>query len=379
VTFPNPDRRSPQHHLIVGLVVLGLGVILLLDRVGILAADRIFLFWPLILIWLGYHRFVRATSMTSRFWGGFIFLLGVAFQAEELGFSHVRLDTVWPVLLICGGILLIMKRYEQRNEWQQGPPPGPSMDPPPQPGPTFDVPPAPPAPPMDIPPSVAPGPTPASSAYQAPEPTPGLSAAPPPPPPGAAPSSFSFPGPPPTQSNFTGAPGNQRWPNDKNWNDFEKGVHDFGQKMDQFGERMYHNWHRSASNSGSYSQSGASRLNEVNIFWGGKKKIIAKNFVGGEVVAIFGGYEIDLTEAAMAGDQIEIEAVNIFGGGEIRVPLGWEVYMQTVGIFGGCGDRTRHPDPIPAGAKFPDGTPVPQPKRLIVKGVAIFGGLTVRH
>jgi len=149
--------------------------------------------------------------------------------------------------------------------------------------------------------------------------------------------------------------------------------------MDQFGERMYQNWHRSASSSGNYAQSGASRLNEVNIFWGGKKKIIAKNFTGGEVVAIFGGYEIDLTEAEMAGDQIFIEAVNIFGGGEIRVPLGWEVYMQTVGIFGGCGDRTRHPDPVPPGAKYPDGSPVPQPKRLIVKGVAIFGGLTVKH
>ena len=44
---------------------------------------------------------------------------------------------------------------------------------------------------------------------------------------------------------------------------------------------------------------------------------------GGEVIAIFGGYEIDLTEAGMAGDYIEIEAVNIFGGGEIRVPAGW--------------------------------------------------------
>jgi hypothetical protein len=379
VTYQDPYRRSSQHHLVVGLVIVGLGVILLLDRIGILAADRVFLFWPLIVIWWGYRMFVNATSLTRRFWAGFIFLLGVSFQAEALGIGHIRFDTVWPVLLICAGILLIMKRYEQRNEEQLGPPP----DAPPQPGPAMDVPPPPPGPPMDIPPSgvqgQVPGAPPITPPYQAAEPAPGSNAVPPPPTPGAAGSSFQFNAPPSTQSNFAGAPTGQRWPDDKSWNEFHKGVHDFGQKMDQFGERMYQNWHRSASSSGNYSQSGASRLNEVNIFWGGKKKIISKNFVGGEVVAIFGGYEIDLTEAAMAADQIEIEAVNIFGGGEIRIPLGWEVYMQTVGIFGGCGDRTRHPDPVPPGAKFPDGSPVPQPKRLVVKGVAIFGGLTVRH
>ncbi|MGB9068048.1 MAG: DUF5668 domain-containing protein, partial [Candidatus Acidiferrales bacterium] len=133
---PNPYRRPAQNHFIVGLVILGLGVILLFDRIGILDAGRIFLFWPLILIWFGYHRFVHAPSMSRRFWGGFLLLLGVSFQAEELGFSHVRFDTIWPVLLICAGILLILKRYEARNSWENIPP-----GPPPPAGSTIDVPP----------------------------------------------------------------------------------------------------------------------------------------------------------------------------------------------------------------------------------------------
>jgi hypothetical protein len=373
VTFQDPYRRSPQHHLVVGLVIVGLGVILLLDRIGILAADRIFLFWPLVLIWWGYRLFVHANSLSRRFWGGFVFLLGLSFQAEALGIGHIRFDTIWPVLLICGGILLIMKRYEQRSEEQYGPP-----DVPPQPGPAIDVPPQPPGPPPDTPPTMAYGPPPVTQPQQAADALPASAATPPMPEPGAA-GTFHFGSRPSTQSNFADGPTGQRWPDDKSWNEFHKGVNDFGQKMDQFGERMYEKWHGNASRSGNYSQSGASRLNEVNIFWGGRKKIIAKQFAGGEVIAIFGGYEIDLTEAGMAGDYIEIEAVNIFGGGEIRVPAGWDVYMQAVGIFGGCGDRTRHPDPVPAGAKNPDGSAVPQPKRLIVKGVAIFGGLTVKN
>ena len=81
----------------------------------------------------------------------------------------------------------------------------------------------------------------------------------------------------------------------------------------------------------------------------------------------------------MLGNQIEIEVVNIFGGGEIRVPGNWEVVMDTVGIFGGCSDRTFHPDRSAPGATNPDGSSAPQPKRLIVKGVAIFGGLGIKN
>ena len=370
----NPYRRPAQNHFIVGLVILGLGVILLLDRVGILDAGRIFLFWPLILIWFGYHRFVHAQTLSRRFWGGFLLLLGVSFQAEELGFSHVRFDTIWPVLLICAGLLLILKRYEARNYWENAPP-----DAPPPAGPAIDVPPGPAPPsgsPVDPSPEAAPGPPPSPPPFSASGPPPGASATPPSTATGAATSSFHVGDPSRVRSNFAGELRGRRWPDrEKNRDEFRQHMHDFGQRMDEFGERMYENWR----GGGNYSQTGAPHLNEVNIFWGGKKKIIAKNFSGGEVVAIFGGYEIDLTEAGMQADQIVIDVVNIFGGGEIRVPSNWEVVMETVGIFGGCSDRTYHPEHPPQGAANPDGTPAAQPKKIIIKGVAIFGGLGIKN
>jgi predicted membrane protein len=406
VTYPDPDRRPAAHnHFIVGLIILGVGCILLLDQVGILDAGRIFMFWPLLLIWFGYFKWTRAQSVTQRFWAFFLFLLGLSFQAEELGFGHIRFETIWPVLLICAGILMILKRYEARNQPEQMPPDAN----PPGPGPTIDVPPNPGVPPIDVPPSgsvggpsvatppyqglppapgsnVAPLPPPPSSQtwpppgpppFQPSEPSAGSTATPPPNPTGTANSPFGFCPPPKAHANFGGGgPTGQGWSRgDKSWDDFHKDMHDFGRKMDEFGERMYGQW-RGQRN---YSQSNAPRLNEVNVFFGGKKKIVAKNFAGGDVVAIFGGYEIDLSEADMTGSPIEIEVVNIFGGGEIRVPPGWEVSLQTVGIFGGCGDRTWHPEPAPPGAKYPDGSPVPPPKRLIIKGVAIFGGMTVKN
>jgi hypothetical protein len=358
------DLRRSNRHFIVGVIILALGLILLLDQIGILDASRIFLFWPLALIYFGYYRFTHTRTMSGRFWGGFCLLLGISFQAEELGYSHVRLDTVWPVLLICAGILLILKRYETRSCWEDTPPGAP-----PPHGPTIDVPPGdPPTPP----PSPAAEATPGATAT----PPPGGSAAPSPNAAGASNSSFRVGGPAQTHSNFAGEPTGQRWPGaEKPWDDFHKNMRDFGQRMDEFGERMHKTWQNPAN----YSESGSPRINEVNIFWGGKRRIVTKNFSGGEIVAIFGGFDIDLTESDMQGSQIEIEVVTIFGGGDIRVPRNWEVVMDAVGIFGGCSDRTYHPDPPAPGATNPDGSPVPQPKRLIVKGVAIFGGLNVKN
>jgi hypothetical protein len=363
------DLRNSNRHFIVGVVILALGLILLLDQIGILDASRIFLFWPLAVIYFGYYKFTHTNRMAGRFWGGFCLILGISLQAELLGYGHIRFDTIWPVLLICAGILLILKRYEQRSYWDHTPP-----DVPPVAGPRIDVPPgAPPptVPGMDFPPGATASPPPVPP----PRTTPGATATPPPNTVGASNPPFRAGG-PETHSNFADDPTGRRWPHhDRPWNEFEENMRDFGQRMDEFGERMHRKW----QDPGNYSETGSPRLSEVNIFWGGKRRIISKNFSGGDIVTIFGGFDIDLRESDMLGNQIEIEVVSIFGGGDIRVPLGWEVVMDAVGIFGGCGDRTQHPDQPPPGATNPDGSRVPHPKRLIVKGVAIFGGLNVKN
>jgi hypothetical protein len=332
------SRRS-NRHFIVGVLILLLGFVLLLDQLGFVEANKIFMFWPLVLIYFGLNRFFGYRDSVARFWGGFLILLGVCFQLEELGLSHIHIATIWPVFLICAGVLLILRRYESRNRWTEGPIPGPP------PGPVSGQPPG-------APPGVPPIPTTGAQPQ-----TPGAS--------NDAPSAFDAA---PTQSNF--APG--FWDNSRRsanpWNEFHH-------RMDEFGERV----NDSFRNAGNWSDSTAPRLNEVNLFWGGRRRIISKNFVGGEIVTIFGGFEIDLRESDIQGSEVEIEVVTIFGGGEIRVPGNWEVILETVGIFGGCNDRTVRPDrPVP-GATAPDGSPLPQPKRLVIKGVAIFGGLGVKN
>jgi hypothetical protein len=335
------DPLHPNRHFVVGVIILLLGVILLLDQLGFADARKIFLFWPLILIYFGVNKLVTSYDMVGRFWGGFLTLLGLSFQLEELGLSRIRFGTIWPVFLICVGVLLVLRRYESRGYY--APPP-----PPPDP--------ASPTPPGSEPP-IAGSPTPQAAPAQAP-------------PPQAAPDTSAPGG---GQPNWAPGVDPNWWPREDPWRRFQ-------QRMNRFSERTGKKWqppHSHWQPSSNWYDSSSPRLDDVNVFWGGRRRITSKNFMGGDIVAIFGGFEIDLTQADFPGNQVVVEVVTIFGGGEIRVPANWEVIVDSVGIFGGTGDRTSHPQPQNQEAAKAAGTaPV---KRLIVKGVSIFGGLTLKN
>jgi predicted membrane protein len=109
-------------------------------------------------------------------------------------------------------------------------------------------------------------------------------------------------------------------------------------------------------------------LDSVNVFGGGHKIINSENFKGGSIVSVFGGAEIDLTNAKLAEGNNIIEVVAIFGGATIIVPPDWKVDVDVLAIFGGFGDkRTKDPNKT-----FQDG------KILTVKGVVLFGGGEVK-
>jgi hypothetical protein len=108
-------------------------------------------------------------------------------------------------------------------------------------------------------------------------------------------------------------------------------------------------------------------VSEWAIFGGGKRRVQTQDFRGGQANAMFGGFEIDLRDAQMAGDSAAIDVFCFCGGGEIRVPESWNVSLKAVAIFGGQDDKTRPPAP---------GVPH---KELLVTGFILFGGLGVKN
>ncbi len=106
----------------------------------------------------------------------------------------------------------------------------------------------------------------------------------------------------------------------------------------------------------------------IAVFGGFKRAITTNDYRGSDYVAFFGGGEVNLRQAGMQADAAVLTITAIFGGFTIKVPPQWLVVNELVGIFGGHEDKTVQP--------FPD---APGVKRLIIRGVAVFGGVTIKN
>jgi hypothetical protein len=106
-------------------------------------------------------------------------------------------------------------------------------------------------------------------------------------------------------------------------------------------------------------------LESVTIFGSVKKLVYSKNFLGGDIVSIFGGAEINLTQADFKGN-IVIEMVQIFGGAKLIVPPHWQIRSEMVAVFGGIEDKR-----APQNSYDED-------KVVILNGTTFFGGIEIR-
>jgi Domain of unknown function (DUF5668) len=255
-----------NHGLIPGAIVIGIGVLFLLQNFHILYIWDWWRFWPVAVIAAGLVKLVDSTYGSGRVMGGIMVGVGAIFLGNTLGFFDVTIGELWPLFLIGLGLMMLGNRV-----W----------------GPSF--------------------------------------------------------------------PGPGHW---------DKGHWDKGQWDKGTWNKGTWNKGTGADATGSYST-----LNEVAIFGGGKRKVTSQDFKGGELTAIFGGFEVDLRYAGMTGDSAVLEINAIFGGAEVRIPDTWTAVVKGVGIFGGYGDESAAPNPATN----------PQIKRLFVKGAAVFGGVTVKN
>lgn len=110
-------------------------------------------------------------------------------------------------------------------------------------------------------------------------------------------------------------------------------------------------------------------LDSVVVFGGVKKRVISKNFLGGDVVTVFGGTEINLTQADLNG-VATLDLTQVFGGTKLIPPANWKIQSSDmVAIFGGIDDK--RPPTSQADTE-------PVEKTLILKGTCLMGGIDIR-
>lgn len=233
------DERLPRvgPSFFPGLIIVLIGVVLLLDRMGYVRAGNVFDYWPLLLVAIGLGKVVSSRHSGGQVSGIIIATIGIVIFCQRQGYISLDWSVIWPVILIVIGLSALAKAFMARAD-------------------------------------------------------------------GLDPNSIS-----------------------------------------------------------------QSVVSEWVVFGGSKMVNTSTDFRGGELLAVFGGYQLDLTRTQMAQDHAVLRLTAIFGGIEVVTPEDWMVVTKGVPIFGGFDDKTLHPKPRPD----------KQQKTLVVKGFAMFGGIEVKN
>jgi len=117
------DRRHQisKPSLVASLLIVTLGVILLLDRMEMIEAGRIFRHWPLLLVLAGASRLLqRGCQGGARTCGGILLLAGVLLELSTIGALHLHWDTIWPLFIIVAGLSLLFHAFYDRRPAEDG-------------------------------------------------------------------------------------------------------------------------------------------------------------------------------------------------------------------------------------------------------------------
>jgi Cell wall-active antibiotics response 4TMS YvqF/Domain of unknown function (DUF5668) len=271
------NRHRAGTGLAVGVFIVALGLVLLLDQEGIISAAYLLrFFWPAIFIFFGIETLVSSRGRGGR---GLVGILMVAFGllllSGALGFLHVGIHTLWPLLLVIWGVWLIARTFGFGD--------------------------------MGLSQKIRDA----------------------------------------VDEKFRDATGKE---SPRDWADSVKGAI------------------RDSVNNWTGRESADPEFDYTAIFGAIKQRVTVRNFRGGRLLAIFGGFEVDLTRADIEGQSAVIDASALLGGGEIRVPYNWVVEIRGIALLGGYTDET-HQDVQDAATA----------KHLIVKGIAALGGVVIKN
>jgi predicted membrane protein len=111
------DGRHRGHGGMVGGIILaGIGVLLLLQNLGLPYFDDMERFWPVILIVVGAVQGTRSVGMGGRIWSGAVFTAGLVFLANNFGFIHGDVwKFFWPGILILIGLGMLARTIDRQS------------------------------------------------------------------------------------------------------------------------------------------------------------------------------------------------------------------------------------------------------------------------
>ncbi|MGK5026525.1 LiaI-LiaF-like domain-containing protein [Janthinobacterium sp. RB2R34] len=115
----NKSPLDSPSQIILGVLVIGLGLVFLLDNLGLISVRHTFRFWPTILIIFGLLKISQSRTRSGYVLGGVMVLLGVTWTFRAIGLFYISWNMLWPLVIIGIGIAVVTKSLPGARQRQR--------------------------------------------------------------------------------------------------------------------------------------------------------------------------------------------------------------------------------------------------------------------
>jgi hypothetical protein len=109
------QSKNVSRQVILGVLVIGMGLLFLLDNLAIWDFHRAIQFWPMAFILVGVIKLFDTSSSDGYFLGAVLILVGVLMMLSRLGYFYFSWQAIWPLLLIALGGSVLYKAVTGRR------------------------------------------------------------------------------------------------------------------------------------------------------------------------------------------------------------------------------------------------------------------------
>lgn len=119
------DNYQLRKQLMWGLLLIGFGAAVYLDREGIFEFENMWHYWPLGLTVIGINKMIGYPTARDFCSGLWLACLGAWLFANFEHLWGMTFQNSWPLLIIAGGVTMVLqpmlaRRFEQDKENQHG-------------------------------------------------------------------------------------------------------------------------------------------------------------------------------------------------------------------------------------------------------------------
>src|SRR5512140_2110512 len=114
-------RFTPQ--VVFGLIIIVLGVVFTLNNIGVIDSEDYLMYWPALVILYGCAKLFQNRAASGRIWAVAWIVVGVALLLNTLHLAHIRIWDYWPLVLVLIGFGMMsgsVSRHRRHSRIRSG-------------------------------------------------------------------------------------------------------------------------------------------------------------------------------------------------------------------------------------------------------------------